>query len=255
VYNTYMRNIKLIVAYDGTDFCGWQLQPEVRTVQGVLTEALHTILREPIELNASSRTDAGVHAYGQTVNFITGSSIEPGKLLRGTNSRSPVDVSVQQVEEVDESFHSTFDATGKHYRYSVWRGQADDPLTRRYHWWYTYPVAIDAAREAAQLLTGTHDFKGLQVNSGKENEATLRTISRIDITEADERLFIDIYGKGFMYKQVRSMVGLILAVGRGKIASAEVPAVIAAGPEQRRTDVVPPQGLTLMKVYYDSCSA
>jgi len=245
-----MRNIKLIVAYDGTDFCGWQYQPEVRTVQGVLTDALRMILREPVVLTASSRTDAGVHAYGQTVNFTTENGIEPGKLLRGTNSRSPRDVSVQHVEEVEETFHSTFDATGKHYRYTVWRGIADDPLTRRYHWWYTYPVEVEAVREAARGMTGTHDFKGLQVNSGKEHEETVRTVSGIEISEEGDRLYIDIFGKGFMYKQVRSMAGLLLAAGRGKIDPAEISAVISGDPAQRQTDVAPPQGLTLLEVYY-----
>jgi tRNA pseudouridine38-40 synthase len=245
-----MRNIKLIVAYDGTDFCGWQFQPAVRTVQGILTDALRKILHEQIVLTAASRTDAGVHAYGQTVNFYTGNDIDLGKLIKGTNSRSPGDISVWNAEEADEEFHSTYDAIGKHYRYTIWKGIADNPLTRRFHWWYTYPVDTNAINAAARHMTGTHDFRGLQVNSGKPQEETVRSVSRIQVTENAEQLYIDVFGKGFMYKQVRSMAGLIMAAGRGKVDPDMVPAIISGEPVKRYADVAPPQGLTLMKVYY-----
>lgn len=245
-----MRNIKLIVAYDGTDFCGWQYQPSVRTVQGILTEALRKILRDQIVLTAASRTDAGVHAYGQTSNFYTDNDIDLGKLIKGTNSRSPGDVSVLNAEEADEAFHSTHDAVGKHYRYTIWRGTADNPLNRRFHWWYTYRVDTSAIHAAACHMTGTHDFKGIQVNSGKQQEETVRTVSRIHITEDGEQLHINIFGKGFMYKQVRSMVGLMMAAGRGKVSPDAIPAIISGDPSNRYADVAPPKGLILMKVYY-----
>ena len=241
---------KLTVSYDGTKFCGWQYQIGARTVQGELTDALRKLLRENITLTASSRTDSGVHALGQTVSFGTSRDIPAEKLLKGLNSFVPEDISVTKVETVDASFHPTFNAFGKHYRYCVYTADSDDVMTRKYHYWIRRDFDIEAMRAAAAVMVGEREFKGLQVKSGKPNEATLRLVTAVEINCSGSEIAIDIFGKGFMYKQVRSMVGLLLAVGEGRVKALEVDALCSGEAKCRMTSVAPPQGLTLVKVYY-----
>ena len=245
-----MRKIKLIIAYDGTDFHGWQIQPEVRTVAGEIKFALEKILRHEISLTAASRTDTGVHALGQTADFHTDNSIETGKLLHALNGVLPDDVAVKSIEEVSEDFHSTHNAKGKHYRYTIRLCETDDPLTRKYHWWYHHKLDVDKIIDAAKFLTGTVDFIGLEINSGNPDVETIREISEIKIIREDDDLIIDIFGKSFMYKLVRSMIGLLIAAGNGKIQLEEIPEILSGKNEHRRTDVAPPQGLTLIEVFY-----
>lgn len=241
---------KMTVSYDGTKFCGWQFQLGARTVQGELTEALRRLLLEDVVLTAASRTDSGVHSLGQTVCFKTTKDIPAEKLLKGVNSFVPDDISVTKVESVDESFHPTFNAFGKHYQYRVYTAESDDVMTRKYHYWIRRDFNIDAMRQAAALMVGEREFKGLQVKSGKPNEATLRLVTAVDVSASENEIIIDIFGKGFMYKQVRSMVGLLLAVGEGRVKVEEVDALCSGTAECRKSSVAPPQGLTLVKVYY-----
>ncbi len=245
-----MRKIKLIIAYDGTDFHGWQIQPEVRTVAGEIKSALEKILRHEIYLTAASRTDVGVHALGQTADFHTDNSIETGKLLLALNGVLPDDVAVKSAEEVSEDFHSTHQSKGKHYRYTIRLCQTDDPLSRRYHWWYHHDLNIMKMVLASNLLKGKVDFKGLEINSGKPDVETIREISGIKMIRDGDDLIINIFGKSFMYKLVRSMIGLLIAAGNGKIQLEEIPEILSGKNEHRKTDVAPPHGLTLMEVYY-----
>ena len=245
-----MRKIKLIIAYDGTYFHGWQIQPEVRTVAGEIKSGLERILRHEISLTAASRTDAGVHALGQTADFQTDNSIETGKLLLALNGVLPDDVAIKSVEEVSEGFHSTHQSKGKHYRYTIRLSETDDPLTRKYHWWYHHDLNIIKMVLASNFLKGKVDFKGLEINSGKDNVETIREISEIKIIRDGDDLIVDIFGKSFMYKLVRSMVGLLVAAGSGKIQLEEIPEILSGKNEHRRTDVAPPHGLTLVEVYY-----
>ena len=242
---------KATVAYDGSNFCGYQFQPGERTVQGVLTEALRRMLREEIVIIGASRTDSGVHALGQTINFKTTRKLEAEKLLKAFNSYTPNDVTISDVSEVDENFHSTFSAVGKHYRYTLWTGDSDDVFARSYHLWFRRPLDLEAMREAAALLVGEKDFKGLQVKSGKPNEATVRLVTAVEISKKGEEIFLDFWGKGFMYKQVRSLAGLLLAVGDGRVAVKDVEKLLS-GEMERRSEVAPPQGLCLVKVYYNA---
>ncbi|NLF40667.1 tRNA pseudouridine(38-40) synthase TruA [bacterium] len=245
-----MRNIRLIIGYDGTSFHGWQFQPGTRTVEGELVAGLSRVLREPVKLLAASRTDSGVHARGQAANFMTESSIDLLHLLRGANSTTPYDIAVFNAAEAPLDFHSTRDAIGKHYRYCMRLADMDEPIARRTHWWYRYQLDVDAMRAAAPLLTGTRDFRGLKVKSGRPNESTVRTVTDVALSQDGADLMIDIRGKGFMYKQVRSMVGMLVAAGRGRVRVADIPALLAGDPAQRRTEVAPPHGLTLMEVFY-----
>jgi len=245
-----MRKFKLIVAYDGTDFHGWQIQPEVRTVAGEIKSALEKILNHEISLSAASRTDSGVHATGQTADFSTDDPIDSEKLLRAINGVLPDDIAVNSVEEVSEDFHSTHMAQGKHYRYTIRLSEIDDPLSRKYHWWYRHKLDIENMIAATQFLVGTIDFKGLEINSGKPDVETVREISEIKISRNDYDIIIDVFGKSFMYKLVRSMVGLLVAAGNGKIQLEEIPEILSKKNEHRKTDVAPSHGLSLIEVYY-----
>ncbi|MBR5624685.1 tRNA pseudouridine(38-40) synthase TruA [bacterium] len=242
---------KLTVGYDGTRFCGWQIQPGVRTVQGELEAALKRLLRENVTITAASRTDSGVHALGQTVNFSTAKDIPPEKLLRALNTYTPDDVTVSKIEAVDKDFHSTFSSCGKHYRYTVWTGEADDVMTRNFHLLLRRNLDMDAMREAAAFFIGEKEYKGLQVKSGKPEEATVRKVTAVEVAREGDKLTIDIWGKGFMYKQVRSMAGLLLAVGEGRVKPNETEGLMSGRSGVRKTEVAPPQGLCLVKVYYD----
>ncbi len=246
-----IKNIKLIISYDGTDFHGWQVQPGMRTVAGEVTSALEKILREPVSLTAASRTDAGVHAFGQTANFKTENDIQLSKLIKGVNSILPDDVSILSMKQVKDNFHSAFDAKGKHYRYRLFLRNADDPMSRRFHWHFPYSLDLGEMAKASKFMTGKEvEFKGLYVNSDKPNVDTVRNISKINLNFNDTDLIIDIFGENFMYKMVRSMVGLLVAVGNGKIRLKEAPDLLSGNPENRKTNVAPPHGLTLMEVYY-----
>jgi len=244
-----MHTIHLTIAYDGTEFHGWQHQPGTRTVEGVLREALDTLLGAYDDLTAASRTDAGVHARGQSVHFRTGCNLDCSHIARGLNRYLPPDVAVTACAGAPPGFSARHNF-GKHYRYELWLAEYDDPLTRRYHWWYHYPLDFDAMRAAAALMTGTLDMRGLQMVSGKQHEETTRTIRAVTLTHDGPRLAIDIVGKSFMYKQVRAMVGVLLAAGRRRIPADSVRDVFAGAAGPRRFDVAPPHGLTLMHVFF-----
>ena len=253
-----MKNIKLIISYDGTDFHGWQFQPEMRTVAGELKAALEIILTESVLLKAASRTDSGVHAIGQTVHFKTENNIELSKLVKGVNSILPEDISVLSMEYMPEDFHSTYDSKGKHYCYQILNSETDDPFSRKFHWLHPYSLNISAMEKAAKFMIGEEvEFKGLYINSTNPNVFTIRNISEINFRYnhlasfiKGELLFIDIYGKSFMYKMVRSLVGLLVAVGSGRIAPEKVPELLNAEPGSRISNVAPAKGLTLVEVYY-----
>lgn len=249
LYTTAMRNVQLIIAYDGTNFHGWQAQAGVRTVQGVLTEACAALLHHPVLLTAASRTDAKVHARGQAANFITTCAWPAQNLHGALNSRLPDDVAIVALRDVDETFRSQA-ACGKHYQYRICTAAVDDPLTRHLHWWYARPLDLAAMQAAAALLVGSHDFRGLHVQSGKEHETTVREIFAVHVTPHAEELVLDVLGCSFMYKLVRSLVGLLVAVGRGHVRSEDVPALLVGAPTARRSEVAPPHGLTLMRVFY-----
>ncbi len=244
-----MRTLRLTIAYDGTEFHGWQVQPGMRTVEGVVRDALGGMLGACGDLTAASRTDAGVHARGQTVSLSTGSEIDCVHLARGLNRHLPADVAIVACQDAAADFSARRNL-GKHYRYALWLADYDDPLGRRYHWWYRYPLDCAAMQAAAPLMTGTHEMRGLQMVSGKTHEESVRTVHAVSVTCEGARLAIDVTGQSFMYKQVRAMTGVLVAVGRGRIAPEDVPAVLAGSAGARRFDVAPPQGLTLMEVKF-----
>lgn len=243
------RNVRLVVEYDGTDFAGWQAQPRARTVQRVLQNAIRRVVHEKVNLLASGRTDSGVHAKAQVANFRTHSKISAGHLALAINTKLPRDVAVLSAEDVPVSFHATYDAEGKLYRYRISRRPARPVLERRLAYWVRGPLDVAAMRRAAKHLTGTHDFNSFRAEGHREMD-TVRTVNSIEIVEAGDLLDILIKGDGFLYMMVRIIAGTLVRVGQGKIPPGAVEKILAARDRKAAGPTLPPRGLTLMEVYY-----
>lgn len=245
-----MRNIKLTIAYDGTHFHGFQVQPNLRTVQGMLQETLEAVVKHPVSIIGSGRTDAGVHARGQVVNFHTDARIPIEKWPIVFNTRLPDDLVVQTAEEMPEGWHSRFDARGKVYRYQVDLAPYPNVFTRHFSYHYPYPIRIEPMIEAAKHLVGRHDFTSFcAANTPVEDK--VRTLFAVDVTEENDLLTITCRGEGFLYNMVRIIAGTLLDVGRGKIAPEEIPDIINAKDRARAGVTAPAHGLTMWQVLYD----
>jgi tRNA pseudouridine38-40 synthase len=244
-----MRNIKLTIAYDGTEFHGFQMQPDLRTVQGVLQETIERVTSHPVSIIGSGRTDAGVHARAQVVNFHTTSRIPVEKWPIALNTRLPNDLVVQAAEEVPEDWHARFSAKGKVYRYVIDRGPYPDVFQRLYAFHYPYPLRIEPMIEAARHLVGRHDFTSFcAANTPLEDK--VRLLQAVDLTEDGHLLRITCRGEGFLYNMVRIIAGTLLDVGRGKIAPDEIPVILEAKDRTRAGLTAPAHGLTMWEVLY-----
>lgn len=251
-----MPRYKLLVAYDGTDFHGWQKQhpPEVeplRTVQGVVEEAVRVVVREPVNLLGASRTDSGVHARGQVAAFTTETAIPRARLPRAINSRLPDDVQIVRAQQVPDSFNPISDAVEKAYRYRIAHGGGRRPLfDRHYTTWVHEALDVERMQEAAAHFAGEHDFASLtRLHHGRES--TVRTITSCSVTASSRhRLRIDVSGNGFLWNMVRILAGTLAEVGRGRIEPAAIPGVIAARDRTAAGVTMPPEGLCLMWIRY-----
>lgn len=245
------RNLKLVIEYDGSAFCGWQIQPQGRTIQGTLTAAVSKIVNQPIKLICGGRTDTGVHARGQVANFHTTSTIPVYNLQRGINSQVYPDISIISIDEVTEDFHSRFSATSRWYRYHILRTKAPKVFEGKYSWHYPWDLKIEDIKSAATLFCGTHDF--VAYNASPElTPHSVRTIHRFEINETNEFLIIDIEANAFLHHMVRSIVGTLIDVGRGKISPRQVKDILESRNRQLAGPTVPAHGLTLMKIYYQN---
>jgi len=242
------KNIKLILAYEGTHYLGWQKTAMGPSIEEELEKALAQILRHPVSLQAASRTDAGVHAEGQVVNFFTDVKIPLEKLQKSLNGLLAKDISVIKIELADESFHPTLDSQGKEYHYSVCLGSTQLPFYRNFSWHFAYPVNIDEIRKAAHRLKGRHDFAAF---TNERQEDNVREIFDIVIEPSENRLKIRVSGNNFLYKMVRNIVGTLLYVGCGKLSSDEVPSILASRDRTRAGVTAPALGLVLKEVFYD----
>lgn len=246
------RNIRLFIAYDGTDFHGWQHQPGLRTVQETVQQAIRRVARHPISLTGSGRTDAGVHARGQVANFETTCEIPCDNLRRAISSRLPKDVAILRVDEVPPGFRSTFDAVSKLYRYTLHNAQGRPVEEHRqryvYHCWHR----LDESRmqRAAALLVGTHDYAAF-ASKGSERETTVRTVLRLEIYRRFDHLLVDVEGTGFLYNQVRNMVGTLIEIGRGHWEPEYAAEILASCDRSKAGPTAPAQGLCLQWVQYD----
>jgi len=242
------RNIKLILAYEGTLYLGWQKTISGPSIEEELEKAVSQILQQPVSLQAASRTDAGVHAEGQVVNFFTEKEMPLDKLQKGLNSILPNDISVLQIEEAPESFHPTLQNCGKEYHYSVCLGPTQLPFYRNFSWHFSYPVNIEEMKKAALHLIGRHDFSAF---TNEKQENNIREIFGIEIEEFVSRLKIRVSGNNFLYKMVRNIVGTLLYVGCGKLSAEEIPAILNSKDRTLAGVTAPALGLVLKEVFYD----
>ncbi|ABZ83989.1 tRNA pseudouridine synthase a [Heliomicrobium modesticaldum Ice1] len=247
------RRLKLTVAYDGTCYHGFQTQenPALPTIQDALVRAIKVLTGEEVKVNCAGRTDAGVHARGQVVDFVTSSPIPDDRFPFAMNAILPPDVAVVAAKTVPLAFHSRFGALGKHYRYTIYNHRIPSPFHRRYSHQVFPPLQFEAMAAAAQCFVGTHDFRGFCA-TGSPVKDFVRTVYRCDLTRQEEhRLVLDVMGNGFLYNMIRIIAGTLIDVGKGKIALEEIPAIIASRDRTRAGMTAPPQGLCLMKVWHD----
>jgi tRNA pseudouridine38-40 synthase len=245
-----MRNIKSVISYDGSGFMGWQAQVGVRTVQETLETALQQILKHPVRVTASGRTDAGVHALGQVVNFFTGSSIPAGGLLRGLNAALPRDVAVRSVEDAPPEFHARFLAREKTYAYVLHTAAVRNPFLERYALHVGRPLDCGAMREALGTLVGEHDFASFQ-GAGSEVKTTVRTIISADLSWQGDRVYVWMQGSGFLRHMVRNIVGTLLMVGERRLEPADMHRILDLRDRSHAGPTAPPQGLYLVGVAYE----
>ncbi len=244
-----MRNLKLVLSYDGTDFNGWQTQPGLRTVQDTLETAVEQITGSRPRANASGRTDAGVHAVGQAANFHTPTPLDPAVLLKAMNAKLPDDIAVRSCEEASETFDANRDAVRKMYRYVIRDTNIRDPFQRKFY--AVSKQALDAAvmHHAAQALVGTHDFHSFETDW--PNRATsVRTVTHLSVTRAGEYIWLDAEADGFLYNMVRTIAGTLMNVGRGFWPAEKVAAILKAEDRRAAGPTAPAAGLFLMRVTY-----
>ncbi|HZT79977.1 MAG TPA: tRNA pseudouridine(38-40) synthase TruA [Gemmataceae bacterium] len=246
-----MRNIRLTLSYDGTDFNGWQTQPGYRTVQETLEQAIAKLTGEArVRVNASGRTDAGVHAVGQVVNFYTSSRLPADVLVRALNAHLPDDVVARDAADVPESFDANRDAKRKLYRYVIHDGPVPDLFLRRYCCPSRHRLDAAAMRRAAGPLRGRHDFHSFE--TGWPNRlSSVRTITHLSVNRAGDWIWIDVEADGFLYNMVRAIAGTLMNVGRGYWPESKVAEILQAADRKLAGPTAPASGLFLMRVTYE----
>lgn len=244
-----MRNLKLVLCYDGTDYHGWQRQGELPTVQLALENALAELTTEQISTTASGRTDAGVHALGQVVHFYTASAHSPKVLVRGLNAILPREIRVLDAQEVPQAFHATLDAKSKHYRYVIDNRPIADPFQLRYRWHVHRPLDVDAMSRAANVLLGRHDFRSFETE-WPNRISSVRTITRLDVVRDGTNILIDVEADGFLYNMVRTIAGSLELVGAGKRSESWLAEALAAERRAMAGPTAPAKGLFLVSVRY-----
>jgi tRNA pseudouridine38-40 synthase len=242
------RWLKLTVAYDGTAYAGWQIQPDQPTVQGVMERAWQELTQETVRLTAAGRTDAGVHALGQVVGVSTDTRLTNDDLHRGLNALLPDDVAVLAVEPAPDGFHATHDAVAKRYRYQLHTSRTPPVFDRRYTWHYPHTLDTAAMHRGGQALVGTHDFASFE-SAGSERPDTVRTIHELTVEQREGDLItIEVAGDGFLYNMVRAIVGTLAEVGRGTRDENWPAEVVAARDRRKAGQTAPPHGLLLVSV-------
>ncbi len=245
-----MSNIKIILEYDGTNYSGWQIQKNAdQTIQQTLEECLTKLNKSHVKVTASGRTDAGVHARGQVVNFNLDVSIPEERIPQALNSVLPPDIICKSAEKVSPNFNARFDARGKKYRYRILNSSIPSVFTRNFVYSLHQPLNFDKFCQAAQNLIGKHDFAAFQAK-GSDIDDTIRTIDDIIINEHGREYRVDIVGDGFLYKMIRIIIGTMIECGLGKMELQELPRILASKERKQAGYTAPAKGLTLLEVYY-----
>lgn len=244
------QRFKITVAYDGSEFAGWQIQPRDPSIQGHLEDALGTLTREKPRVHGSGRTDAGVHARAQVAHFDLEQPGSPRKLLAGLNAVLPEAIRVERLTACADSFHARFSAIGKEYRYFIWNGPVVPPFVTRYRARVPKSLDLPAMQSAAAQLEGEHDFAAFSANPNREVDGTVRRVSALKISGKGRELTLRACGDGFLYKMVRSLAGFLIRVGQGDLPPEAAHDILSS---QTRTATVPTadaRGLFLWRVRY-----
>ena len=246
-----MRNIKLVIEYDGKEFNGWQKQPNKLNIQGEIVQAIERITGEKVDLMASGRTDAGVHAMGQVANFKTNSNMPIEKFPIALNANLKKSIVIKSAEEVEERFHSRLNCKRKTYRYVINNSKYGTAIYRNLETHIPIKLDIQKMQQAIKYFEGEHDFKAFKA-SGTSSKSSVRTIYKAEVLDAgNERIYIELTGNGFLYNMVRIISGTLVDVGLGKIEPEEIENIILSKDRQHAGKTLPPQGLYLLTVEYE----
>jgi tRNA pseudouridine38-40 synthase len=245
------RNVKLVIAYDGRCYHGWQRQKKHTTVQGVLEDKISMMAGHPVTLLGSGRTDAGVHAIGQVANFKTSSSISPEAFKKGLNSLLPDDIRIQNAEDVPDDFHSRYDAKSKVYKYQILLSKETDLFRRHYVWHIPWPLNLEKMKTSLSFLVGTHDFSSFR-SAGSSNTNPVRDMKLAELSESGNEGIVRLVfeANGFLRHMVRNIVGTVVDVGSGKISVDKFKDICKSGDRRMSGIKAPAQGLFLVKVRY-----
>ncbi|WP_024984053.1 tRNA pseudouridine(38-40) synthase TruA [Brevibacillus borstelensis] len=245
-----MRRLKCVVAYDGTDFSGFQVQPDQVTIQGEIEAALHRLTGETIQISGSGRTDAGVHARGQVFHFDTKSGISLDKWRFVLNNQLPDSIVIRSVEEVSSEFHARFDVKVKEYRYCIDNGAVPDVFRHRYADHIRSPLDVEAMRQAARHLVGRHDFTSF-CSAKTFVEDKVRTVYDVRVESEGQVIWVICRGNGFLYNMVRIIVGTLVEVGQGKRHPDELRTILLGRNRELAGKTAPAKGLTMWEVSYE----
>jgi tRNA pseudouridine38-40 synthase len=246
-----LKNLKVILAYNGSAYVGWQRQPNGISVQQKLEEALSQLSGSKVTVEGASRTDTGVHALGMVVSFRwTPERPSWKELTRSLNALLPEDIRVLKISRVSEKFHARFEAKTKLYRYRILNSPIGDPFRLGTAWYIPKPLNVSEMKRAANCFVGKHDFSSVAVNPGYERETMVRTIRRCDVAKSKDEIHIEVEGDGFLYKMVRTMVGTLVEVGLGKRDSHSIKSLIKSRDRTKAGKTAPAHGLYLVKVKY-----
>lgn len=246
-----MARMKCVIAYDGSAFSGYQIQPDKRTVAGELEKVLKKMHKgESVRIQGSGRTDTGVHAKGQVIHFDTALQIPEESWKRALNSLLPDDIYIKDVKKAEEGFHARYDAKSKEYRYYVQTTPEPDVFKRKYVCHFPYELNMEAMEKAAAYLKGTHDFTAFSSVKATVKGSRVRTLYELSCKSYDEGIYFVFHGDGFLYNMVRIIAGFLLDAGRGKRKPEEIPALFEAKDRSKVGLTAPPEGLYLYKVIY-----
>lgn len=245
-----MKRVKLVVAYDGTNYHGWQVQDNGITIEEVLNRTISELVQEDIKVIGASRTDAGVHACGNVAVFDTESQIPGDKFSFALNQRLPEDIRIQESCEVDADFHPRYADTVKTYEYNILNRRFELPTKRLYAAFCYYPMDIERMNQAAAYLVGEHDFKSF-CSAGAQVQTTVRTIYAVNVTKEDDMVHIRITGNGFLYNMVRIIAGTLMQVGTGLMEPEQVKEILEARDRSKAGPTAVAKGLTLVEIRYE----
>ncbi len=247
-----MKNIKLVIEYDGTNYAGWQKQKSDKSLQETLKQAIEDVVNEEIRLQGAGRTDSGVHARGQVANFETNSTIPITRLAQAINFHLPRDITVRSARRVAKGFHAQYSAKSKIYRYTILNHTIRSAINRNFCYQYCTPLNIEKIQNASQIITGRHDFSSFKSKSRSEKDEkdAVRTVKMLEVSRKGRFVLFTIEADGFLYKMVRAIVGTLLEVGRGKMSLEEFERIVKARDRSYSGVNVPARGLCLLRVKY-----